>query len=117
MTYVMGFVAAVPTANRQAYIDHAAKAAEVFREHGALKVMECWGADVPDGETTSFPLAVKCRDDETVVFSWIVWPSKAASDAAMAAIADDPRMSDANNPMPFDAGRLIYGGFEPVLEL
>ena len=116
MSYVMGFVAAVPTANRQAYIDHAAKAAEVFKENGALSVAECWGADVPDGETTSFPMAVKCGPDETVVFSWIVWPSKEVSDRAMEAIASDPRMSEEANPMPFDAGRLIYGGFETVLE-
>ena len=116
MTYVMGFVAAVPTANREAFIDHAAKAAEVFKEKGALQVMECWGADVPDGETTSFPIAVRCRDDETVVFSWIVWPSKDVADAAMEAIMTDPRMSEEHNPMPFDAKRLIHGGFEPVLE-
>ena len=86
MTYVNGFVAAVPTANKQRFIEHARLAAEVFKEHGALQVMECWGEDVPEGETTSFPMAVRRGDDETVVFSWIVWPSKAASDAAMAAI-------------------------------
>ena len=116
MTYVNGFVAAVANASKQAFIDHAAKAAEVFKENGALSIMECWGADVPDGETTSFPMAVKCRDDETVVFSWIVWPSKEVSDKAMEAIMDDPRMSEEQNPMPFDGKRMIYGGFEPVLE-
>ena len=116
MTYVNGFVAAVPTANREAFIAHSRTAAEVFKEHGAVSVMECWGTDVPDGETTSFPMAVRCADDETVVFSWIVWPSKAASDAAMGAMESDPRMSAENNPMPFDGKRMIYGGFEPVME-
>ena len=116
MTYVNGFVAAVPTARKAEFIEHARIAAEVFKEHGALQVMECWGADVPDGETTSFPMAVKCADDETVAFSWIVWPSREAADAAMAAMTDDPRMSEASNPMPFDGKRMIYGGFEPVME-
>jgi uncharacterized protein YbaA (DUF1428 family) len=80
MTYVDGFVAAVPTANREKYRIHAEKAAVVFKEHGALKLVECWGDDVPDGEVTSFPMAVKCKADETVVFSWILWPSRRARD-------------------------------------
>ena len=116
MTYVNGFVAAVPTANKDRFIEHARLAAEVFKEHGALSVMECWGTDVPGGETTSFPMAVKCRDDETVAFSWIVWPDKETSERAMGAMMDDPRMSQQNNPMPFDGKRMIYGGFEPVME-
>lgn len=76
MTYVDGFVAAAPTANREEYRKHA-EAAAVFKEHGALKLVECWGDDVPDGEITSFPMAVKCKADETVVFAWITWPSRA----------------------------------------
>lgn len=116
MNYVDGFVAAVPTANKEKYLKHAQDAAPVFREHGALKVIECWGDDVPDGETTSFPLAVKCKDDETVVFSWIVWPSKEVRNAGMGKVMNDPRMSMENNPMPFDGRRLIYGGFEMLLE-
>jgi uncharacterized protein YbaA (DUF1428 family) len=76
MTYVDGFVAAVPTANREAFRKHAKDAAGVFKEHGALKVVECWGDDVPDGEVTSFPMAVKRKADETVIFSWILWPSR-----------------------------------------
>jgi uncharacterized protein YbaA (DUF1428 family) len=71
MTYVDGFVAAVPTSNREIYKKHAEAAAVVFKEHGALKLVECWGDDVPDGKVTSFPMAVKRKDDETVVFSWI----------------------------------------------
>jgi hypothetical protein len=74
MSYIDGFVAAVPTANRGAYKEHAEKAAPIFKEHGALKMVECWGDDVPDGKLTSFPMAVQKKDDETVVFSWIVWP-------------------------------------------
>ena len=115
MAYVNGFVAAVPTANRAQYVEHASTAAAFFKEQGALEVMECWGAHVPEGAVTSFAKAVKCTDDETVVFSWIVWPSKEVADRALEAIADDPRMSEETNPMPFDAKRLIYGGFEPVV--
>ena len=115
MTSIDGFVAAVPTANRDKYCEHAAKAAEVFKEHGALGLVECWGDDVPDGELTSFPLAVKCRADETVVFSWITWPSKQVRDAAMPEIFADPRLQPDTNPMPFDGKRLIYGGFEMIV--
>jgi uncharacterized protein YbaA (DUF1428 family) len=116
MTYVDGFVAAVPTANREAYRKHAEAAAVVFKEQGALKFVECWGDDVPDGEITSFPMAVKRKDDETVVFSWIIWPSRAVRDAAMPKIMSDPRLQRDTNPMPFDSKRLIYGGFEMIVE-
>lgn len=117
MGYVDGFVAAVPKANREVYRRHAADAGVVFKEYGALTFVECWGDDVPDGEVTSFPLAVKCRDNETVIFSWITWPSKAIRDEAMAKIMADPRLQPDVNPMPFDGKRLIYGGFEPIVEL
>ncbi|WP_046079594.1 DUF1428 domain-containing protein [Halomonas sp. HG01] len=116
MSYVDGIVAAVPTANRQAFIEHARKAAAVFKEHGALKVVECWGDDVPEGEVTSFPMAVKCQPDESVVFSWLVWPSREVRDQAMARIMEDPRLSPEVNPMPFDGKRLIHGGFAMVIE-
>lgn len=116
MTYVDGFVAAVPSANRERYVEHARQAAAVFKELGALSVVECWGDDVPDGEVTSFPLAVKKTDDETVVFAWITWPDKATRDAGMKAMMDDPRMSPETNPMPFDGKRMIYGGFQMVFE-
>jgi uncharacterized protein YbaA (DUF1428 family) len=116
MTYVDGFVAAVPTANREKFRKHAADAAPVFKEHGALKVVECWGDDVPDGKVTSFPMAVKCEPGETVVFSWIVWPSREVRDAGMAKVMADPRVQADANPMPFDGKRLIYGGFEVVVE-
>src|SRR5690606_17966348 len=110
------FVAAVPTGNRERYRAHADAAASVFKECGALQVVECWGDDVPDGETTSFPMAVKCKDDETVVFAWIVWPSKEVRDAGMAKVMGDPRMQPDANPMPFDGKRLIYGGFIAIVE-
>jgi len=116
MSYVDGFVAAVPTANREAYRKHAESAAPIFKEHGALKVVECWGDDVPEGKLTSFPLAVKRAADETVVFSWIVWPSRPARDAGMAKVMADPRLQPDVNPMPFDGKRLIYGVFEVLVE-
>ncbi|NJM55251.1 MAG: DUF1428 domain-containing protein [Verrucomicrobiae bacterium] len=116
MSYVDGFVAAVPTANRDAYVKHASDAAIVFKEHGALRVVECWGNDVPDGVLTSFPLAVKKQDDETVVFAWIEWPSKDVRDAGMAKVFADPRMQPDVNPMPFDAKRLIFGGFDVIVD-
>lgn len=116
MTYVDGFIAAVPTANREIYRKHAQDAAAVFREHGALSLVECWGDDVPDGEVTSFPMAVKCQSDETVVFAWITWPSKEVRDAGMKKVMEDSRMQPDSNPMPFDGKRMIYGGFEVLLE-
>ncbi len=116
MAYVDGFVAAVPTANRDAYVTHATEAAKVFREHGAMQVVECWGDDVPDGTLTSFPMAVKKKPDETVVFSWITWPSRAVRDDGMRKVMADPRLHSDANPMPFDGKRMIYGGFEVVLD-
>lgn len=116
VTYVDGFVAAVPTANKAAFREHAEAAAAVFKEHGALAVVECWGVEVPEGEVTSFPLAVKCQADETVCFSWILWPSRELHDVAMPKIMADPRLDPATLPMPFDGKRMIYGGFEIVVD-
>jgi uncharacterized protein YbaA (DUF1428 family) len=116
MTYIDGFVAAVPTANREAYRKHVERAAATFKEHGALKVVECWGDDVPDGKLTSFPMAVRKKEDETVVFSWIVWPSRQARDEGMKKVMADPNVQPGVNPMPFDGKRLIFGGFEVLVE-
>jgi uncharacterized protein YbaA (DUF1428 family) len=116
MTYIDGFVAAVPTANREKFKKHADEAAAIFKEYGALSVVESWGDDVPEGKITSFPMAVQRKDDETVVFSWIVWPSKEARKAAWDKMMADPRMKPEANPMPFDGKRMIYGGFEPIVE-
>ncbi|KAB7646227.1 DUF1428 domain-containing protein [Polymorphobacter fuscus] len=121
MSYIDGFVIAVPTANRQAFIDHAARADPVFIEKGATRIFECWEDDVPDGKVTDFRRAVQATPEESVVFSWIEWPDKATRDAAMAWMMDesmsDPRMDPAVNPMPFDAKRMIFGGFTPVVVL
>jgi uncharacterized protein YbaA (DUF1428 family) len=116
MRYVDGFVAAVPNANRERFRKHAEEAAAVFKENGALRVVECWGDDVPEGQVTSFPMAVKRGNDETVVFSWIVWPSREERDAAHKKIMADPRMQPDKNPMPFDGQRVIFGGFEVIVE-
>ena len=116
MTYVDGFVAAVPTAKREAFRAHAETTGAILKELGAVEVVDCWGDDVPDGEVTSFPLAVKCQPDETVCFGWIVWPSRDARNAGMERFMTDPRMSHEANPMPFDGKRMIFGGFEMILE-
>lgn len=120
MSYIDGFVLAVPTANKQQFIAHADKGDSAFIDHGATRVVECWGADVPKGKTTDFQGAVAAKDDETVVFSWIEWPDKASRDAVMSRMEElhktDERLDPAKNPMPFDGKRLIYGGFEPIVE-
>jgi uncharacterized protein YbaA (DUF1428 family) len=115
MPYVDGFVIPVPKANREAYVRLAKQAAAVFKEYGALRVVECWGDDVPEGTITSFPMAVKKQADETVVFSWIIWPSRAVRDEGSKKVMADPRMQPGED-MPFDGKRLIYGGFEMILE-
>ncbi|MEM0945176.1 MAG: DUF1428 domain-containing protein [Pseudomonadota bacterium] len=111
-----GCVAAVPAGNKEAFLAHAKIAAEVFRDFGALAVHETWGVDVPEGEVTSMPMAVKAEPGEVVAFSWIIWPNREVADAAMGSIMEDPRMNPAENPMPFDAKRMIFGGFETILE-
>ncbi|MEO0375023.1 MAG: DUF1428 domain-containing protein [Cyanobacteria bacterium P01_A01_bin.17] len=116
MTYVDGFVLAVPTANHEIYKKFAEDACAIFKEYGALKVVECWGEDVPDGELTSFPMAVKCGEDETVVFSWIVWPSRSARDEGNKKAMSDPHMQKMKE-MPFDGKRMIFGGFETMVDL
>ena len=114
MNYIDGFVAAVPTRNKEAYIKHVEEAAQFFKKYGALKVVECWGDDVKEGKITSFPQAVKCKEDETVVFSWAVWPSKEARDDGMKKMFEDPVVKEMS--MPFDTSRLMYGGFEIILD-
>ena len=114
--YIDGFVAAVPNANKDAFIEYARAAAVVFKEHGALRVVECWEDDVPEGKVTSFSMAVKRKDDESVIFSWIEWPSRAVRDEAMPKVMQDPRLQMDVNPMPFDGKRLIFGGFESIID-
>jgi uncharacterized protein YbaA (DUF1428 family) len=116
MAYVEGFVAAVPAANKEAYRKHAAEAAPLFKEFGATRVVEAWGDDVPDGKVTDFKRAVKAKEDEVVVFGWFEYPSKEVRDAANKRMRDDPRMKDMGASMPFDGQRMIYGGFEPLVD-
>jgi uncharacterized protein YbaA (DUF1428 family) len=114
-------VIAVPTANKQKYIDHARLSDSVFTDLGATRVTECWADDVPDGKVTDFAKSVQATADETVVFSWIEWPDKETRDAAMKTMMsdefNDERMNTKKNPMPFNGNRLIYGGFEPIVEI
>lgn len=121
MSYVDGFVIAVPRANKQKFIEHAQTGDSVFYELGATRIVECWGDDVPVGKLTDFRRAVQATAEEEVVFSWIEWPDKATRDAAMAKMTDlmksDPRMSPVTNPMPFDGKRMIFGGFAPVVKI
>ena len=117
MDYVDGFVVAVPTANKETYRQHAERAALVFKEFGALKVIETWGDDVPEGKVTSFPMAVQRKPDETVVFSWVTWPSRQVRDEGWKKVMADPRLQPDNNPMPFDGKRMIYGGFQTIVDL
>ncbi|MGP4842976.1 DUF1428 domain-containing protein [Marinobacter sp. 1Y8] len=116
MSYIDGFVAAVPNANKEAYIKLAKQAADIFKSHGALEVVEAWGDDIPEGKVTSFPMAVQCKEEETVVFSWITWPSREARDAGMKKSMEDPRMDMDMNNMPFDGKRLIFGGFKVIVQ-
>ncbi|MES2978528.1 MAG: DUF1428 domain-containing protein [Pseudomonadota bacterium] len=116
MNYVDGFVTPVPQANRERYLKHAKEAAALFRERGALSVVECWGSDVPEGKLTSFSMAVRCEPGEVVVFSWITWNSREQRDEAWKAIMADPRMQPGAMEMPFDGKRLIYGGFDVLLQ-
>jgi uncharacterized protein YbaA (DUF1428 family) len=115
MNYIDGYVLAVPTANKETYRRVAQTAATVFKENGALSVVECWGDDVPEGKVTSFPMAVQRKADETVVFSWITWPSRTVRDAGMKKAMEDPRLKEGMDPMPFDGQRMIYGGFEVIV--
>jgi uncharacterized protein YbaA (DUF1428 family) len=117
MPYVDGFVLAVPKTNIDAYKAMAHRAGEVWKEYGALAYVECIGDDVPYGELTSFPRAVQAKDDETVVFAWIVYESREQRDAVNAKVMADPRLKGDMSDMPFDGKRMIYGGFQTFLDL
>jgi uncharacterized protein YbaA (DUF1428 family) len=117
MSYVDGFVVPVPKARIEAYKAFACKAAEVWKEHGALACVECIGDDVPYGQLTSFPRAVQAKEDEIVIFSWIVYASRAERDAINAKVMADPRLKVAESDLPFDRKRLVFGGFEAFLGL
>ncbi|MGH8251780.1 MAG: DUF1428 domain-containing protein [Steroidobacteraceae bacterium] len=113
--YADGYVLPVPKSNKQAYQEMAAKAADVFKEYGATRVVEAWGDDVPDGKVTDFRRAVKAKEGENVVFSFVEWPDKATRDAAWPKIMEDKRMQPSDK-MPFDGQRMFWGGFQPILD-
>lgn len=117
MPYVDGFVIAVPKQNLDAYKKMAALGAEVWKELGALEYVECVGDDVPYGEVTSFPRAVQAKEDEVVIFSWIVYESREKRDAVNAKVMQDPRIKASMTNMPFDAKRMIFGGFQTLMKL
>jgi uncharacterized protein YbaA (DUF1428 family) len=114
--YVDGFVLPVPNDKREAYHELAAKAAKIFREHGATRDVEAWASDVPKGEVTDFYRAVKAKEDESVVFSFIEWPDKATRDEGWKKVMADERMKPEEGKMPFDGQRMFWGGFQPILD-
>lgn len=114
MSYIDGFVIPVPNDRKDDYRNAAASFWPILREFGALRVVECWGDDVPDGKVTDFKRAVAAQAGENIVFSWVVWPSKDVRDAASKKMHEDPRMKDM--PMPFDGKRMIFGGFSVLLD-
>ena len=117
MAYVDGFVIPVPADKLDAYKAQAALCAQVWKEHGALASVECIADDVPYGTLTSFPRAVQAKDGEIIVFSWIVYDSRASRDAVMEKVMADPRLKAMMEDQAFDAKRMIFGGFEPFLGL
>ncbi len=117
MTYVDGFVLAVPKQKLDEYKAMSRRAGDVWKEHGAIDYVESIADDVPYGELTSFPRAVQAKDDEVVVFSWATYKDRASRDAIMKKVMEDPRLKDSMTNPPFDAKRMIFGGFESFLEL
>ena len=115
MSYIEGLVIPVHAGKKDAYRALAETAAAIFKEHGALRIVECWGDDVPDGKVTDFKRAVKAEPGENVVFSWVVWPSKAVRDEGNRKVMADPRWPTGTD-MPFDGKRMILGGFEVLLD-
>ena len=121
MSYIDGFIIAVPKTNKEKFTQHAQTADAVFMELGATRVFECWEDDVPDGKVTDFRRAVQAKEDEAVVFSWVEWPDKTTRDAGMKQMMNDmesdPRINSEKNPMPFDGMRMVFGGFTSVVAL
>ena len=117
MTYVDGFVMAVPRAKLDEYKALSRRSGAVWKEHGALSFVECEADDVPYGELTSFPRAVQAKDDEVVIFSWATYKDRQSRDAVMKKVMDDPRLKDRMTNPPFDGKRMIFGGFESFLDL
>lgn len=116
MNYIDGFIIPVATKDKERYAEYSRMTSALFKEFGVLSIVECWGDDVQPGKLTSFPQAVMLKEDETVVFSWMTWPSKEVRDAAWEKMMADPRFAPEAIPMPFDGKRLIYGGFQKLVE-
>ncbi len=116
MTYFEGIVAPVPEANRETYRQHAAGAAPIFQEFGVKRHVEAWDSDIHEGKVTDFRMAVNAKPEEKVVFAWFEYPDKATRDSVNAKMMSDPRMKEMGESMPFDAKRMIYGGFEAIVE-
>ncbi len=116
MTYIDGFVIPVPHGKKEAYREMAAAAAAIFQENGALQIVEAWEDDVPDGKLTDFRRAVQAEKGESIVFSWIIWPSREVRDQGNQKIMTDPRMQPFGNDVPFDGKRMIVGGFKPIVQ-
>lgn len=114
MNYVDIYLCAVPTTNREKYLQLATGTTQMLKEHGALKVIESWGDDVPEGKLTSLPMAVKCEPGEAVTFSCVIWPSRQARDEGMKKFMADPRLAAID--MPYDGKRMIFGGFQTIIE-
>lgn len=113
MRYTQGFVIPVPKSKKQDYVNLATKSGAIFHEYGALRIVENWAENLPEGKVTDFTRAVKAGADEAVVFSWIEWPDKATCDAAHERMQKDERWNDMGE-MPFDGKRMIYAGFDPI---
>ncbi len=116
MTYYSGFLLAVPTANKEKYTAHAQEAWPYFKKLGAVRMVEAWGVDVPHGKVTDFYRSTQAKDDETIVFSWIEWPDKATADRAYQKMESGEAMPFMGN-MPFDGMRMMWGGFEPIVDV
>ncbi|WP_428835741.1 DUF1428 domain-containing protein [Sphingomonas rustica] len=114
MTFIEGFLTPVPTANKERYLEHAQEAVPLFRSLGATRFVETWGDDIPDGKLNDLKQAVQATPEETVLFSWIEYPDRATRDAANKRMGEDASMM--NMDMPFDAKRMIYAGFQPMLD-
>lgn len=114
--YVDGFVIPVPKKKVDEYRKIARKAGRIWREYGALEYTECVAEDVPKGVHTSFPRSVQAKRNETVIFAWITYKSRAHRDRVNKKVMEDPRMQDDGTPMPFDMKRMIYGGFEVIVD-
>ena len=116
MTYFEGFIVPVPEDNKRAFAEHANGLAQSLRKCGVRRQLEAWGTDVPEGKLTDFRKAVDAKPDENIVFAWFEYPDRQSRDAANEAMMSNPQMAEMGTNVPFDAKRMILGGFEAVVE-